>query len=172
MIRRANMADLNRIDEIYAEIHTEIESGRAVIGWIRQIYPTRAIADDSIRRREMYVLEDEGEIIACGRINRYQGPEYDQARWSFDADPDDVLVLHTLVVSPKAKGRGYGTEFVHFYEAMARELGCTALRIDTNALNVPARTLYKKLGFTEACIIPTEFNGIKNVQLLCLDKRV
>ena len=29
MIRKANMADLDRIEEIYNEIHTEIEEGRA-----------------------------------------------------------------------------------------------------------------------------------------------
>ena len=172
MIRIATLADLDRIDEIYNEIHTEIEAGRAVIGWIRGVYPARDIADTSIRLREMYVLEDEGRVVACGRINRYQGPEYNDAVWSFDADDDSVLVLHTLVVSPREKGRGYGRQFVAFYEDMARRLGCTALRIDTNALNVPARALYKKLGYTEACIIPTSFNGIDGVNLVCLDKRV
>lgn len=172
MIRIANLADLNRIDEIYNEIHTEIEAGRAVIGWIRGVYPARDIAETSIRLREMYVLEEEGRILACGRINRCQGPEYDDARWSFPANADSVLVLHTLVVSPKAQGRGYGKRFVAFYEDMARRTGCTALRIDTNALNKPARALYKKLGYTEACIIPTSFNGIDNVNLVCLDKKV
>ena len=172
MIRIANLSDLDRIEEIYNEIHTEIEEGRAVIGWIRGVYPARDIAETSIRLREMYVLEEDGRIVACGRINRYQGPEYNEARWSFDVDPDSVLVLHTLVVSPKEKGRGYGRCFVAFYEDMAAQLGCTALRIDTNALNLPARALYKKLGYTEACIIPTSFNGIDNVMLVCLDKRV
>ena len=172
MIRIANLSDLDRIEEIYNEIHTEIEAGRAVIGWIRGVYPARDIAENSIRLREMYVLEDQGKIVACGRINRYQGPEYRDALWSFDADDDSVLVLHTLVVSPKEKGKGYGKRFAAFYEDMARRMGCTALRIDTNALNVPARALYKKLGYTEACIIPTSFNGIENVMLVCLDKKV
>ena len=98
MIRKAYMADLDRIAEIYNEIHDEIEAGRAKIGWIRGVYPTRDTALDSIRRREMYVLEDGGVITAAARINQFQGPEYDEAVWSFDADPDSVLVLHTLVV--------------------------------------------------------------------------
>lgn len=172
MLRIANLCDLDRIEEIYNEIHTEIEAGRAVIGWVRGVYPTRALAENSIRLREMYVLEREGEIVACGRINRYQGAEYDGARWNFEAAPDEVLVLHTLVVSPRCKGRGCGTEFVAYYENMARREGLRTLRLDTNALNLPARALYKKLGYAEACIVPTEFNGIKNVRLVCLDKRV
>ena len=108
MIRRANLCDLDRIEEIYNEIHTEIEAGRAQIGWTRGIYPDRELAENSIRLREMYVMEEDGVIVASGRINRYQGPEYRDTVWSFDADPDRVLVLHTLVVSPTSKGRGYG----------------------------------------------------------------
>ena len=171
MIRKALMGDLDRIEEIYNEIHTEIEAGRAAIGWTRGVYPARDIAEDSIRRREMFVLEAEGRIVAAARINQYQGPEYDGAVWSFDADPDSVMVLHTLVVSPAYKGRGYGTQFEAFYESYARECGCTALRIDTNAINAPARALYKKLGYREACIVYTSFNGIDGVNLVCLDKR-
>lgn len=172
MIRPANLSDLDRIEEIYNEIHDEIESGRAVIGWIRGVYPVRETAETSIRLREMYVMEQQGKIVACGRINRYQGPEYNDAAWSFEAGPDEVLVLHTLVVSPKCAGRGCGTEFALFYEDMARREGFKALRIDTNALNKPARALYKKLGYAEACIIPTSFNGIEGVNLVCLDKKV
>lgn len=172
MIRIAYLKDLERIEEIYNEIHTEIEEGRAVIGWIRDVYPTRELAETSIRLREMYVLEEEGEILACGRINRYQGPEYDEAVWRFEADPDEVLVLHTLVVSPKAKRRGCGSQFVAFYEEMARRMGVKVLRLDTNALNLPARSLYQKLGYRETCIVLTCFNGIAGVNLVCLDKRV
>ena len=172
MIRKANMADLNRIEEIYNEIHTEIEQGRAQIGWTRGIYPTRSDAEESIRRREMFVLEENGEIVASGRINQYQGPEYDNAVWSFDAEPDSVMVLHTLTVSPKHSGRGFGRQFVAFYENHARECGCTALRIDTNAINLPARALYKKLGYAEACIVHTDFNGLNGINLVCLDKKL
>lgn len=172
MIRIAALQDLDRIDEIYNEIHTETEAGRVQTGWMRGVYPTRDIAEESIRLREMYVMERDGEIVACARINRYQGPEYNGASWSFDVDADDVLVLHTLVVSPKCKGRGCGTEFVAYYEDMARRLGMKALRIDTQAMNLPARALYKKLGYTEACIIRTSFNGIDQVELVCLDKPV
>jgi len=170
MIRLANIHDLDRIEEIYNEIHDEIEAGRAVIGWIRGVYPTRKTAEAAIALGDMYVMEIAGQVVSAARINQYQGPEYDNAAWSFSAAPEDVLVLHTLVVSPKLKGMGYGTQFVDYYENEARRRGTFCLRMDTNALNAPARALYKKLGYTEACIIPTEFNGIKNVQLVCLDK--
>ena len=172
MFRRAEMGDLDAIAAIYDEIHGEIEAGRASIGWIRGVYPTRATAEAAIRLDDMYIEIEDGEIVAAARINQHQGPEYDGASWSFDAPPDEVLVLHTLVVSPRHGGRGFGTKFVHYYEDCARKRGCPFLRMDTNAVNASARSLYRKLGYREACIVPCEFNGIPDVQLVCLDKRL
>ena len=41
-------------------------------------------------------------------------------------------MLHTLVIDPEVSGRGYGKQFVAFYEEYARENGCKVLRMDTN----------------------------------------
>ena len=55
MFRRAEMGDLTAIAAIYDEIHAEIEAGRASIGWIRGVYPTRATAVAAISLGDMYV---------------------------------------------------------------------------------------------------------------------
>ena len=83
MFRRAEMGDLTAIAAIYDEIHAEIEAGRASIGWIRGVYPTRATAEAAISLGDMYVEIENGEIVAAARINQHQGPEYDGASWSF-----------------------------------------------------------------------------------------
>jgi GNAT superfamily N-acetyltransferase len=85
---------------------------------------------------------------------------------------DEVMVLHTLVVDPKTKGRGYGTAFVRFYEQYAIDNNCHYLRMDTNKINLSARRLYARLGYKEPGIVPCVFNGIPGVQLVCLEKKV
>ena len=80
------------------------------------------------------------------------------------------MVLHTLVISPKAARRGCGRAFVEFYERYALENGCKFLRMDTNARNLGARAMYQKLGYAEVDTVPCEFNGIPNVQLVLLEK--
>ena len=82
------------------------------------------------------------------------------------------MVLHTLVVDPDAAGQGIGTDFVAFYECHARERSCPCLRMDTNAINAPARALYKHLGYREADIVPCDFHGLGQIQLVCLEKRL
>ena len=107
---------------------------------------------------------------AAARINSRQVAEYALAAWEQDAPEDKVLVLHTLVVDPAAKGRGCDTEFVNFYEEMGKATGRPFLRMDTNEKNRAARALYHKLGYREAGIVPCEFNGICGVGLVCLEK--
>ena len=55
---------------------------------------------------------------------------------------------------------------------LARENGCTVLRMDTNAKNAAARRLYQKLGYAEPDIVPCTFNGIPNVRLVLLEKKL
>ena len=115
----------------------------------------------------MFVLEDAGEILGAARINKAQVDSYAEGDWEFAARDEEVCVLHTLVVSPSASGKGYGKKFVKFYEDYALSHGCPELRMDA-----AARGLYKKLGYKEIGIVPTVFNGIPDVQLVLLEKHL
>ena len=121
IIRPAAAHDLARIEEIYDAIHTAEEAGNVSIGWVRGVYPTRATAQAALDAGELFVLESDGTVYAAGRINSEQVPVYAEVPWAHDAAPEQVLVLHTLVVDPAAAGHGYGTQFVRFYEQYARE---------------------------------------------------
>lgn len=112
IIRPAAAHDLARIEEIYDAIHTAEEAGNVSIGWVRGVYPTRATAQAALDAGELFVLESDGTVYAAGRINSEQVPVYAEVPWAHDAAPEQVLVLHTLVVDPAAAGHGYGTQFV------------------------------------------------------------
>ena len=72
MIREAVPADLDAIARIYDNIHAAEESGRMKIGWISGVYPVRETAAEAIRRRDMFVLEEDGCIKAAAVINKTQ----------------------------------------------------------------------------------------------------
>jgi GNAT superfamily N-acetyltransferase len=163
--------DIDAIEDLYDEIHDAEEAGSATVGWIRGVYPTRATALDALARGDLYVERDElGSIIASAIINSIQVPAYTLAAWRHQVADNEVLVLHTLVVSPSRARHGFGRAFVEFYEKTAAQLGCPELRIDTNARNSRARAMYASLGYKEVGIVPCTFNGIPDVQLVCLEK--
>lgn len=173
MIRKAMQSDIDQIVEIYDEIFTEDEKRETPqVGWKRGIYPTRETAEKSLAIGELFVEEDNGKIVSCGRINQDQAIEYKDANWEFDALDSEVMVLHTLVVLPSAPKKGYGSNFVRFYEDFARENNCKFLRLDTMATNNNARAFYKKHGFNEVGFIDSDFNGIGIVKLVCLEKKL
>ena len=172
MIRKATFADLDAVEALYNEIHDAEEYGELITGWLREIYPVRSTAEAALERDDLFVMEEGGRVIGAAIINQIRVDVYDGAPWQFEASPDEVCVLHTLVISPALSGRGYGSAFVRCYEEYARTRGCAELRMDTNARNRAARGLYAKLGYKEIGVVPTVFNGIPGVQLVLLEKHL
>ena len=173
MIRKGTAADIPQIVATYGHIHDGEEAGRTTIGWLRGIYPTEETVRAALAADDLFVMEVDGAVVASARINKEQVPVYAQVPWRYQDVPDEqVMVLHTLVVEPACAGKGYGTAFVRFYEDYARQNGCPYLRMDTNARNSAARRLYAGLGYWEAGIEPCVFNGIPDVKLVCLEKKL
>ncbi len=54
-IRKAEKTDIDRIQQIYEAIHDAEEQGLAVIGWIRDVYPTRKTAEDALGSRAFFL---------------------------------------------------------------------------------------------------------------------
>ena len=162
-IRKAARADLDAVCRIYDQIHTAEERG---------VYPERETAEAALARGDLFVQEQNGEIVGTAILNQTQVDSYAGANWRYDAPDSEVMVLHTLVIDPEAKSRGLGREFAAFYEGYALAHGCRYLRIDTNARNARARRFYQKLGYAEIGVVPCMFNGIAGVQLVLLEKRL
>ena len=189
LFRKASYKDLDAIDRIYERSHDAEAAGLTTTGWLRGVYPVRAVAEAALGRDDMYVCEiaadgiareafadcdgaDESGrvIVATGVINQIQVDVYELCNWVYKGPDDDVSVLHTLAVDPAARGMGIGPAFVRFWENLAAEEGCSILRIDTNARNKKARRMYEKLGYIESGIVPTVFNGIPGVDLVLMEK--
>ena len=171
MIRKATAADIPDVAGIYEAVASK-EAERPMTGWKVGIYPTGRDAMESLEKGHLFVMEQDGYIVATGRINQIQQPEYALCDWLYKAPDEQVMVLHTLCVDPDWSGRGCASEFLRFYEEYARRHGCTCLRIDTNAINTIARAMYAKLGFREVGIVHCTFNGIDGVDLVMLEKSV
>ncbi len=171
-IRKADKNDFNAILKIYGDIHTEEECGRAVIGWVRGIYPEAKTIEDALERDDLFVLEADGIIAGTVIFNQIQVDSYKTAEWQYEVADSEVMVMHTLVIDPAQKGKGLGKEAALFYEKYALQNGCHYLRIDTNAKNTAARAFYKKLGYKEIGIVPCDFNGIAGINLVLLEKKV
>ena len=172
IIRKATEKDAALIAEIYEAIHTQEESGSSFIGWQRGIYPTIDTAKLGIEKHDMFVMEDADGIIVAARLNKEQCRQYADANWEYPAEDHEVMVMHTLVVHPKKQGSRCGLKMLQYYEAYAEQEGCRYLRIDTNEGNKRARAFYTKYGYKEVGIVGGEFNGMADIPLVCMEKKI
>lgn len=170
IIRKATANDIDSVEKLYGDVHTAEEEGKQTVGWIRGVYPVRATAQEALERDDLFVLEDDGTVYGAAIINKIQADIYSKAHWKHSVADEQVCVLHTLVISPNHTGRGYGKEFIRYYETYALNIGCAELRIDTNEKNTVARKIYTKLGYTKTDIVHTDFNGIPGINLVLFEK--
>lgn len=168
MIRIAERKDLEQIVKIYEDVIKQNPS----VGWVLGVYPTKETAKKAIDKKELYVKVIDDRVVATAKINQVQEEAYRKCSWEEDVDDDEVMVIHTLSVSPKMQKNGIGKEFMSFYEDFAKEKGCKYLRMDTNETNTQARKMYKSLGYKERGKVLCEFNGILDVGLICLEKKI
>lgn len=80
--------------------------------------------------------------------------------------------MMNLAVAPEARRQGIAEALVHALEAALREKGMESLTLEVRVSNLPARTLYEKLGFEpvglrknyyfhpkeDACILRKDWN--------------
>lgn len=81
--------------------------------------------------------------------------------------------MMNLAVAPEARRQGIAEALVHALEAALREKGTESLTLEVRVSNLPARTLYEKLGFEpvglrknyyfhpkeDACILRKDWNA-------------
>lgn len=172
VIRKARETDISGVVKIYEKIHAWEQDGRMQIGWLPGVYPVERTAVDALKRQDLFVMEEDGLVVASAIINQNQVEAYRDGSWQFQVRGEEIMVLHTLTVDPDRGKMGFGRQFVEYYERYALEQGCSFLRMDTNEKNQAARLMYKKLGYQEAGVIPCEFNGIPGVNLVLLEKKL
>lgn len=122
-------------------------------------YPHREVIEGDIKRGESYVAADEdGVPVATAMIARRDEIDYrsiTDGTWlteSFEDSPCYVVV-HRVAVSPQSKHGGIAASILDYAADIARDLGCTSLRIDTHPGNVPMQKLLEKARFTRCGII-------------------
>ena len=160
MIRKATAADIDSVEQSYLQLldHEALHGGHT--NWVRDVYPTRATAEGALSEGTLFVLEEDGVVRGSMILNQTQLPEYAGIDWAYPAQ--QVLVIHTLCISPAQAGRGYGRAIQ----------GCQALRLDTYAGNEPAAGLYRGLGFRYAGRAECDFQGLITEPLIFFEHPV
>ncbi len=147
MIRKATRDDIPRVEAGYLEHLRHEQTHTAYTVWKEGVYPTAQTALDALAEGTLYVMDVDCEAMPSVIADRKQPEAYRDVAWEREADPAKVLVIHLLCVPPSQAGKGVGSSIVRFLIGEARAQGYQTVRLDTGGQNVPAASLYRKLGF-------------------------
>ncbi|MDU0348206.1 GNAT family N-acetyltransferase [Actinomyces sp. MRS3W] len=158
-LQRAQGTDTEAAWEAYQRIITHLARTIDYPHWHTEGHPTAEEVRAWCETGELYLARDTGDVAGVMVLNHRAVEAYAQVSWSIDARMDEVLVIHALGVTPDHLGQGTARFLVEAAIDEARRRGCRAVRLDTYAENVPARSLYERCGFTDLGCHQVRYEG-------------
>jgi mannose-6-phosphate isomerase len=137
--RKAVENDIPALCRIFGACIRDMDD-RGLDQWRWEVYPSEAVLTEDVQKQTLYLMEEDGEILAAFTINEEQHPLYLTLHWHFGVRP---AVLHRLVVNPSRQHKGLGREAMAHAVRLAREMGYDCLRLDTYLKNTRAMALYE-----------------------------
>ncbi|MCK8523591.1 GNAT family N-acetyltransferase [Aquimarina sp. D1M17] len=143
MIRKALISDLDKIVALArACAQAMIEKG--IYQW-NEHYPTKERFQKDIELEELYVFEEEDEIIGTIVLTEIMDDEYVPVKWL--TNNTNNLYIHRLATAPKCWGKGYAQRLMDFAENYGREHQYQSIRLDTFSQNSRNQKFYETRGY-------------------------
>lgn len=142
-IRKALISEAGEILSFYENIIFSLKNSEFNPKW-NERYPNIEFIKDSILKGEMYVYSQNG-LKACLVINNELGKEYNNVKWHVNANPDEIIVIHTFAV--KSMKKGIGKEILDYIMKEAIKNNKKTIRVDVIDGNAGAQKVFEKLGF-------------------------
>lgn len=145
----ASVEDVKHVGNMYDAVNDYFEKHENYCypNWQKGKYPVLEDAKKAMENQTLYVLKTEEGIAGAIIIDHTQHSEYKKISWTLQVPDESVMTMHTVVVAPDYRGRGFGEKLVRFGIDFCKNSGAKTIRLDTHHKNVPARQLYKKRGF-------------------------
>jgi RimJ/RimL family protein N-acetyltransferase len=142
-IQLAKIDDLNNIVKIFK---TAIENmiKNDIFQW-DEIYPNENVLINDIRKKQMYKVIIDNNIISIFVLNKEYDNEYSNGIWEYNGN--NFMVLHRLCVNIEYQNKGFGTKTMIRTEEYLKNNGIESIRLDTFSKNKSALKLYEKLGY-------------------------
>lgn len=153
----ASMADLKAIMEVI-DLAKSYFKEAGIDQW-QQGYPNQGSIAKDIEEKHLYVLKDEGTILALAAIIFEADPCYEiieAGSWSSD---EAYGVIHRVAVHPLKKGQGLAKYFFDFAKQEAVRRNIHYLRIDTHEDNLSMQRCILKQGFSYRGVVYVEYHA-------------
>ncbi|MDO4454292.1 MAG: GNAT family N-acetyltransferase [Eubacteriales bacterium] len=157
IFRNADERDIKRIMEMICQAQEDLKS-QGVDQW-QAGYPNEEIVQEDIRRRENFVMEQNGEIVATVVFSFEKEPSYENiydGKWQSE---DPYAVIHRIAVDRSKKKNGVATEMLEEIIKKCHENKILSIRIDTHRDNHIMQSWIAKNHFSYCGVIYLKSDG-------------
>ena len=147
IIRKAERGEETEILALYEALIDLMRGSEYRPTWEKGVYPTLEDIGPAVEAGEMFIVREDGSVVAAVRVNHRQGEGYADVPWRVEAADEEVFVIHLMAVHPAFHNRKIGERLLAFVLDRCRREGGRAVRLDTLPWNLPGRRLYEKTGF-------------------------
>ena len=144
MIRKAIRSDLSGVKKLTEACATAMQK-KGIFQW-NEFYPSIERLQLDIDAEELYLLEENNELLAIMVLTPKMDEEYIPVEWLTENGRN--LYIHRLATRPDLWGKGYGQQMMQFAEDFARAHDYTSVRLDTFSQNVRNQKFYELRGYT------------------------
>jgi ribosomal protein S18 acetylase RimI-like enzyme len=154
MIRVAKISEIDDILTITIACAKKM-SDRGIFQW-NEHYPSKIVFENDIKRKELFVFEEQTRIIGAIVISTFMDDEYKSVKWL--ASKYNAIYIHRLAVHPYFQGKGYAQKLMDFAENYAQQNNFSSVRLDTFSQNTKNHQFYTHRGYQklEAIYFPKQ----------------
>ncbi len=164
MIKKATIDELEEIFELYKTCSEDLIE-RGIYMWDED-YPTVDLIEKEIKLDNMFLIEDDDQIIAAFDLNDYLDDLWQPVNWQ----DENFLGLHLLAVHPDYQRQGYGLKVLKFSEDYASNKNYTSIHLDVLSKNKAALKLYRNNGYQKVGELNFDFKPEGYQKYLCFEK--
>ncbi|MEM6514590.1 MAG: GNAT family N-acetyltransferase [Bacteroidota bacterium] len=145
MIRPATKEDIVSIMQM-TKACAQYLSSQGIFQW-NEHYPNQAVFKQDLKRKELYVLEIENQVVGSICISTLMDEEYFDINWL--TENQDNCYIHRLAVHPKYQGQNHARKFMDYAENKAKDQGLISIRLDTFSQNKRNQKFYELRGYVK-----------------------
>ena len=144
MIRLATITDLDRVDALAVRVIEHMATAN-IPQWTLA-YPRKQHYRNDVRKKALFVYEQDGRIVGAFTILPEQDPPYETIT-GWLTNHGESLVIHRAIVDPNRERSGVASTLMNHAFALARQGGFKSIKIDTHHDNYKMRNFLRKHGF-------------------------
>ena len=149
-IRKADISDLNKVLEIYADARVKFANDKT-FQW-KDNYPNEETYNIDLQENHVFVVLSNDSIAGVMTVLTKEEPDYKviDGKW---LNNDSYITIHRIAVKKEYLHQGLGSKLISFAKEFAFENNFKNIRIDTHENNIHMKKMLEKQNFKYCGVI-------------------